>query len=421
MRQRRPRVNWFLVLILLALIALVTYTNRYILPAVTLPGVPTLTPTRDPESYVTEADALFADGKLLQSIDTYMEAIRITPDNPSLYLSVARVQIFAGRLEEALTNTENALLLNPNNSIAHALRGWALTQLGRYDEAEASIKEALRLDPNNGIAHAYYAFLLGRMDLEETGPYVDPIQLAIEESRVAAALAPASLEARWARAFILYITGNFEESIQEYKAAININANISEIHLELGITYAALGVVADDAAQTDSAIQEYTLANTLNPSDFRPDLYSSRALLRTGQPAKAVQYAESAVRDDPTSGYLRGNLGYMLYKNFEWPASAEQFDLAVKGGTADDGRMIQPITLQDADTWVVQYYYAYVVLLAQLNRCDEVLPLAQALLGGFPNNEFAVYNANLAQEICAENLANPALRPTATPETTPTP
>ena len=239
-------VNWFLVMILLVMIAAVTYTNRYILPTVSMPGMPTLTPTRDPESYVSEAEGQFSAGKLLQAIDTYRVAIRINPDDPTLYLAVARVQVFAGRFEEALTNSENALLLNPNNSIAHALRGWALTQLGEYTEAEASIKEALRLDPNNGIAHAYYAFLLGRMDLEDSGPYVDPIQLAIEESRVAASLAPNSLEAHWARAFILYITGNFEESIQEYRAAVNINSNISEIHLELGVTYAALGVVDDD-------------------------------------------------------------------------------------------------------------------------------------------------------------------------------
>ena len=32
MRQRKPKVNWFLVVILILLIAVVTYVDRYILP-----------------------------------------------------------------------------------------------------------------------------------------------------------------------------------------------------------------------------------------------------------------------------------------------------------------------------------------------------------------------------------------------------
>ena len=59
-----------------------------------------------------------------------MEAIRIKPDDPSIYISLARVQIFAGKYDDALVNAENSLLLNPNNSMAHAVRGWALSSDG---------------------------------------------------------------------------------------------------------------------------------------------------------------------------------------------------------------------------------------------------------------------------------------------------
>ena len=132
MRQRRPHVNWFLVVMVVLLIAIVTYVDRFILPTAQTPFMPTLTATRDPESYVTDAENLFAEGKLLQSIDSYMEAIRIKPDDPSIYIALARVQIFAGKYDEALVNAENSLLLNPNNSMAHGVRAWALTQTGDY-------------------------------------------------------------------------------------------------------------------------------------------------------------------------------------------------------------------------------------------------------------------------------------------------
>ena len=52
------------------------------------------------------------------------------------------------------------------------------------------------------------------------GPYLDPITVAIEASKDAVTLAPNSLEAHWARAYILQLTANGEQAIQEYLLAI---------------------------------------------------------------------------------------------------------------------------------------------------------------------------------------------------------
>ena len=414
MRQRRPRINWFLVVILVILIAIVAYVDRFILPTVQTPFVATLTATRDPESYVTDAENLFVEGKLIQAIDTYMGAIRIRPDDPSTYIALARVQIFAGKFNEALLNAENSLLLNPNNSMAHAVRAWSLTQKGDYIEADNSLKEALRLDPTNGIIQAYKAFLYGRMYENNAGPYIDPIPVAIESSQAAVTLAPNSLEAHWARAYILQLTDNPEQAVQEYQLAIQINPNISEIHLELGVTYRGLGVI-------DSAIQQYTLANTYNPSDIRPYLYSSRALASIGEYAKASQYAESAVVNDPVNPYLRGNWGFMLYKNYDWPNALIQLSLAVNGGTNEDGQIVQPQPLTGGDTRIAQYFYVYAIILANSSRCGEALPITQLLIITVPNDGDAGYNANYIQQLCAQSLGTPSSKPSATPEVTPTP
>ncbi len=414
MRQRRPRFNWFLIIMVVTLIAIITYVDRFILPTVQSPFMPTLTATRDPESYVTEAENYFADGKLLQSIDSYMEAIRIKPDDPSIYIALARVQIFAGKYDEALVNAENSLLLNPNNSMAHAVRAWAYTQKGDYTDADASMKEALQLDPNNGVIQAYKAFLYGKMYENNAGPYVDPITVAIEASQAAVTLAPNSLEAHWARAYILQITDNREQAVQEYLLAIQSNSNISEIHLELGVTYRGMGVI-------ESALQQYTYANTLNPSDVRPYLYSSRALASIGEYAKASQYAESAVANAPTDPYLRGNWGFMLYKEFKFSDAMVQLSLAVNGGTNEDGQVVQPQPLTGGDTRIAQYFYVYAILLARDNRCGEALPITQALLTTVPNDADAAYNVEYVQQICADNLKTPSPVPSATPEITQTP
>ena len=414
MRRRRPRINWFLVIIVIILIAIVTYVDRFVLPTAQAPFLPTPTATREPESFVTEAERLFDQGKLLQAIDTYNEAIRIKPDDSAVYIALARVQIFAGKYAEALVNAENSLLLNPNNSMAYAVRGWALTQEGNYTEADDSLKSAIQLDPNNGLAHAYNAFLYGKMTENNAGPYVDPIQTAIDESRTATALAPNSLEAYWARAYVLQLTDNREQAVTEYQNAININGNISELHLELGVTYKALGVV-------DQALQEYLQASTLNPSDFRPPLYSSRALASIGEYGRAAQYAETAANDAPTDPYLHGNWGYMLYKSNDFNGALPQLSLAINGGQSDDGQIIPPVDPTSTDVWVSTYYYAFAITLARSDRCGEALPFTQKILDYYRADEYAVPNVEYALSFCPTVPGVTVAQPTVTPVLTPTP
>jgi tetratricopeptide (TPR) repeat protein len=254
MKRRRKRPNYFLIGLLLILIVIMIYVNRVVIPTVPPLFIPTATATRDPETYVTEAESLYNEGKLLQSIEVYWQAVRARPDDETIYIALARVQVFAGQYEDALASAENALLLNPNNATAYAVQGWTFTFLGDYIKADESIKEALRMDPLNPLAHAFYVELL-----VSSGSY-ESLVLAIEESRVALDLAPNSLEAHRARGLVLEVTDNREEAVLEYQRAIEINANIPDLHLALGRTYRVLGA-------GDLAIEEFTKANTLNPSD----------------------------------------------------------------------------------------------------------------------------------------------------------
>ncbi len=418
MNRRRKRFNWFRIAILLLLIAAGIYLDRVIIPAVPQPFVPTATPTRDPESYTVEADAYFNEGKLIQAIDTYSEAILLRPDDPTLFISMSRVQVYAGRYEDAQRSAADALLLNPNNSMAHVMLAWALDFQGDFLAAESSIKRALELDPNNAMAHAIYVEILIDSYLGGTGTF-EGIEKAAEESKVALDLAPNTLESHRARGYVLEATANYEEAIREYQAAITTNPNIADLHLALGRNYRVLGVY-------DKAVEEFTRANALNPSDPTPDLYISRTYATIGEYAKAAQYAETAVNDNPEDANLRGNWGVMLYRNFQWPESIEQLKLVVAGGATEDNQPIEPIALVN-DTRIAEYYFTYGLVLARLNRCGEALQIAQQIQARVPADEIAVANADEINKICEQNLAVPPtpLVPaepieTALPEASPT-
>lgn len=408
MRQRRKRNSPFRIILLAVLIGAALYINQIVVPATPPLFIPTATPTRAPESYVTEAEQAFESGKLLQAATSYQAAIRVDPENRANYVNLARVQNFAGDFEEAQKNAELALVGNDNYALAHAIRAKALNEQGDYLEAEAAIRKALELEPENPLFNAYYSEIL-----IDKGDFGD-LDKAISASRTAVDRGPNVLEAHNARGYVLLNTGNYEEAIREFKAALAVNNKIAEIHLNLGICYRATG-------DYPNAIQAFLDANALNPNDDIPDLEMSRTYAQIGEYGKAIQAAEQALKDAPGNPHRYGNLGLMLYKNGDYDQAITNLALAVHGGAAGDGQTIEGLPLDYG--FIAQYYYTYGLALARQTRCAEALPIFQSLLTIVPDDEFAVFNANEGINICMESLGTPAPEGEETPEgeVTPTP
>lgn len=399
MTRRRKRPNLFSWTVLGLVLLFGYYLNQVYLPSQPNPFEATPTVTRSPESYASEAEQLFTQGKLLQSIAAYESAINASPQNPALYIALAKVQVFAGEYEEAKANAENALLLNPENSMAYAVRAWALDFLGENSDALEYIDKAIELDPNNAIAHAYRVEIL-----IDSGSF-DNVAKAIEVSKSALALDPNALETRRARAYLLEATSNYEEAIQFYRAAIEVNPNIPILHMELGRNLRFLQVYED-------AIKEFTLANTLNPPDPEPDLFISRTYATMGDYAKALQYAETAMKDRPTEPSLHGNYGVMFYRNFLYPEAVQELGIAVNGGQTEDGFPIKGLALTN-DVRIVEYYFTYALALARTNQCGKALQVNQEIQSKVRLDESTMEIINEAVnrtiEICQENLENPAV------------
>ncbi|MCC6299364.1 MAG: tetratricopeptide repeat protein [Anaerolineales bacterium] len=400
-RKRRPNIFGWAVFGLVLLFGY--YFNQVYLPSQPNPFVATSTPTRSPEAYVAEAQALFGEGKFVQAIAAYQEAIRSSPQDSSLYVAIARVQVVAGLAKEAQSNAENALLLDPNNSMAYAIRAWAADAQGNNSEAMTWIEQALQLDPNNGLAHAYYTEIL-----INSGSF-DNVTKAIEESKVALALAPDTMEAHRARGLLLEATQNYEEAVGEFKAALAINDDVPDLWIRLGLNYRILGA-------SEQAIDAFTRADVLNPANPAPDLYISRTYAGIGEYEKALQYAETAVNNNPVDPGLRGNFGVMYYLNFLWGEAVEQLRLAVDGGTTKEGDLITGVPLTN-DIRVAEYYYTFGLALARTGNCGEALQIAQEVQAKVPADELAQLAATETIRICQENLSNPQIS-TATPEAT---
>ena len=408
LNKKRHKPNGWLLFFLVAGIGFLLYFNLVVVPVMNPPFVPTPTPTRDPISYVEEADTLVAEGKYLQAVQAYQGAINSDPQNIQNYLKIARLQIYTNQLDQAKVNAQNAILLDASNSDAFALLGWAKGFQQEYLAGEVDAKKAIELDMNSGLAHAAYAYILA-LRVEAGMDELDTMDKAIEESRTAIALEPNLLEAHWARGYVLEITSNYEEAVRELEIAVGLNPYIARV-------YIALGRNQINTEQLDQAVFQFTKAYSLNPTDPTPNLFISRIYGMLGEWEKGIQYGTAALRDDPSSPELYANLGTLYFRKGEYNQAADYLELAVRGGTNDEGIAVEGIPLS-YDLTTIETYIRYGLALARINNCSQAVTIANALLSTVADNENAVLNANEVLKICEENLLNP---PTATPAPTAT-
>jgi tetratricopeptide (TPR) repeat protein len=381
-----------LVFVLLAAIGFVGYFNWKVVPTIPPIFLSTPTPTRSPESFINEANQYFEEGKLSQAVTSYQQAIIAAPGNVQYHIDLARLQIYAGEYEDGQISAENALLLNSNNSMAHAMKAWALYYQRDFDNAEVSVRRAIELDDNNAAAQAIFAEIL-----VDRGNFED-IEAAIGLSQKAQELAPSALETHRARGAVLLATGNYEEAIAEYEAALAINDKLWDLHYRLGVAYRIIG----DYALAQSEMLAAIAFNPNNP-DIPTDL--SRTYAVQGQFGKAAQYAEQAVSLDPSNPRAHANLGFMYYRNQEYDKAIASLSLAIRGGTTTDGVNVSGMRLESGR--VAEYYSVFGMALVRLNRCEEAVQYFQVILQNISSDEVAYQNALEGMEACKDGAPTP--------------
>lgn len=391
-RRTRRSSSPFRIALLLVLIAGALYLDRVIVPKVPAMWTPTATPTVNPESFLNEARQFFAEGKMIQAIASYKQAIIANPTDQSLFIELARAQVWTADYQGALESAERSLVGNDDYATGHAVRGWVLNFMGEYVDAEIALQKALDMDPNNPYIHAYMAEML-----IDKGDAID-VEKASAESRKGMDLNPNLLETIRARGYVLLNTGNYEEALALYQRAIEINRYIPDLYLNEGYCYKFL--IDRDSENANRAADAFLQANSLNPKSAIPDLELSRLYLSLGEYERAIQYAENAVKDEPTNGLRYGNLGIMFYKNDKYNQAIDALAVAIQGGTTDDGEQIQALTL-DYPTATYYVYYGLSLAMVTPNQCARAVPVFQALLNSVPDDPTAFENAEYGLEICS--------------------
>ena len=412
MNRRKKRGNPLRLIVLVLLVGAAIYFNQFIVPATPPLFIATATPTRSPDSFLTEATGFIEKGKYIQAVTSYEQAIQADPRNINTYIELARLEVLYGDYDKALDNIGNAILLNPNHSLALAVQGWATGKKGDYPVAKAKINDAIETDPGNALAYAYLAEILAQQQTDKKGD-LTTIDKATEASRKALELAPNLMETHRARGLVLEMTGNYKEAIPEFEAAVGLNTNLADLHLALGRNYKALD-------QYDKAVDEFNKAIALKATDPQPYVENALTYLKIGEFAKAIQYAQQAITQSPTDPLLYGYLGTIFYRQTDYASAVQPLRLATRGGATQtaDNKTVQ-VTGMPLDGTTVAIYARFGLSLARTGACGEALQISQTILQAFAADETNSYNANEMINICRGGTSTPVpsnAKATATPK-----
>jgi tetratricopeptide (TPR) repeat protein len=325
------------------------------------------------------------------------------------------------RLEEAIHSAEKAVELNPEDSTAYAILSltydWYSNPAYSGNEAEDYVfnaeqasARALQLDSNNVLAVAFRAEIYMRQLR-----YSD----ALDFAERAVAMDNTSFDAYRVYGFVLESQGfRYDEAIEAYKKAAEINPNLTFIHLSIGVNYREL-------KQYDKALEYFALAAKINEqnkvADPIPYLGIARTYSQIGEFFIAARNVMRALEITPEDPYVYSQLGLVYFRSRNYEGSIPAFACAIDGCTALESCIVRQecsentpeeevppydiVGLPLTESTVV-YYYSYGSVLAAMHRdgtgyCERALVVFDTIRKDFADNDGVMSIVKPSEEICA--------------------
>ncbi len=422
------------------------------------PFAPTPTSTRTAGSLELEGQAFFEAGNLNAAITAYQEATSVDPSNASTWAELARIQAYSSRLlaseadqltrlENALASAEQAVALAPENGRALAIYAFVLDWYGTHPQvedrqallnrAEQQALHALSINPNDALALAFFAEIL--IDQQKWTQAEQYIQQALQRG-------PELMDVHRVYAYYLESTLNYNQAIEEYQAALEINPNLTFLYISIGQNYRALAFRSNIPAQQkrlyEQALDYFAQASLLNEQlgiqDPLPYVAIAKTYAQMGEFFAAARNAIKAVDIEPDNASLYGLLGNIYKRGRNYETSIIALECAVRGcsparscearggceeGDAGTTVIGLPLTPESAT-----YYLDYGSVLAAFSPkyssyCEDAVDVLTQLLDAYGDDPTVRINAEDGLAICASVAASQAQTPTFYPTTTllPTP
>lgn len=244
---RASRIAFILILVTIVfLFSTLTFNrNRDYRSAVSIWADNVMKRPENSRAYENLGKALVREGRPVEAINPFREAIRLYPDyepKPELaeiYSSLGAALSQAGNFQEAVTMLRRALDLLPDDALMHYHLGNAYLRINDLSNAAKSFRQAIALDSVFPAAHGNLGLVL--MQLGDLDGAEEHIQILLK-------LMPKDSYAHVILAELREQQGRTDEAVQLYRQALQLDPGAPDIEARLNrvLSSRSRGVGADD-------------------------------------------------------------------------------------------------------------------------------------------------------------------------------
>ena len=280
------------------------------------PFAPTPMPTRTADSYFDEAEVLYRDGQLDESIIAYSNAYEREPKSWIALSKLVRTMVLRNQAAEAIEQYGETLQ-EFDNAASFAVLCLAYNWDEQYEKALDACVRAVTDDPDHANAHAY---------LSETYSNLANWDAAQDEATKALELDRRSMEAHRAMAYALEVRGDYEGATESYKRAIELHPRLGHLYVRLALNYRVLG-------EYEQAIEQFQKAIEVDPQNAEAYDELGWTYYQMGDSSRAVVEIKRAMEVDPDFSAAYGHLGVIDYVRQRYEDAVPSFEKAIASGS----------------------------------------------------------------------------------------
>jgi tetratricopeptide (TPR) repeat protein len=213
------------------------------------------------------------------------EAVEVQHENVEARVDLATVYFRQGHLDKAITQASQAVKDDPRNARALHLRGNIEFALGKFEAAEEDLRAAMGVQGDFDTAYSLGLAYLSLHKLAETKLLFDEILNDMGSTP--------QLHVLLGRAY--RETGYLDETIREFKKAIEMDPRYPRVHFYLALAYLAQG--EKERIPTARALFEQELG--IEPNEFFSTYFLGVIYLEDRNFPAAEDYLKRALRLQP--------------------------------------------------------------------------------------------------------------------------
>ena len=264
----------------------------------------------DPQR-VAEFEGYIRDSRFADVEPQLAEYVKARPKSSWGWYALGYTQFAQQKIGDSIRSLAKSLQLDITNAEAHKILGRNLMIIGRYDAAQLEFEQAIRYKPGSAELH----YNLGKLHSiqDNWGPARTALETAVHAD-------PSYVEAVDALGFALEALGEDANAVATYQKAIELNqargGTFSNAHVNLAAYYNRTG----DAAR---ALEYAKQALAIDPKSDRALFQKARADEHDGRLDEAVDALNRAIAINPrVSSYYYVLAG--VYRRMGWQDESDK-------------------------------------------------------------------------------------------------